>query len=355
METGLNLRVILLAIDDSTVLQDMLSACGCTVLVHTFSEWLSGSLPLKEASLVLADLTGEHSREEWLRIRKNLVSSPVPVVLVVNAELPIELPRGNEYSPVGLFPFGASAQVLESTLHLTHELYMSRQENRHSFDRIRLARDVIENIPVVFFRFSFNKGDRFRTDYISDHNTAITGITPNEQTVNQGAFLKTILPQDLTKFEKAMKTVCTEITPVQIQLRAIVHGEKRTLMLRMIPKKIEDENSEFKYRCYGTTEECTSASVDIERRDQILEFMNSFRSDLESFQDLLSEPAEHNDQKQEPLSAREQEVCNLLKTGMANAEIGKQLFISESTLKKHVYAIYKKMGVTSRAEFMARF
>ena len=39
---------------------------------------------------------------------------------------------------------------------------------------------------------------------------------------------------------------------------------------------------------------------------------------------------------------------------MADAEIGKRLYISESTPKKHVYAVYKKMRVISRAEFMAQ-
>ena len=50
------------------------------------------------------------------------------------------------------------------------------------------------------------------------------------------------------------------------------------------------------------------------------------------------------------LSAREQEVYELLIQGRANHEIAKTLFISESTTKVHVRHIYEKLGVHSRAE-----
>ena len=50
------------------------------------------------------------------------------------------------------------------------------------------------------------------------------------------------------------------------------------------------------------------------------------------------------------LSAREQEVYELLAQGRANPEIAQTLFISESTVKVHVRHIYEKLGVHSRAE-----
>ena len=50
------------------------------------------------------------------------------------------------------------------------------------------------------------------------------------------------------------------------------------------------------------------------------------------------------------LSAREQEVYELLAQGRSNHEIAKTLFISESTTKVHVRHIFEKLGVHSRAE-----
>jgi DNA-binding NarL/FixJ family response regulator len=50
------------------------------------------------------------------------------------------------------------------------------------------------------------------------------------------------------------------------------------------------------------------------------------------------------------LSAREQEVCELLADGRTNKEIASMLFISLSTTKVHVKHILEKLAVRSRIE-----
>ncbi|GAB5520277.1 MAG: response regulator transcription factor [Rhodothermales bacterium] len=54
-----------------------------------------------------------------------------------------------------------------------------------------------------------------------------------------------------------------------------------------------------------------------------------------------------------PLSDREREVLGELSHGLTNAQIGEKLFISESTVKKHVNNIYEKIGVSTRAQAVA--
>ncbi|MBY8889167.1 response regulator transcription factor [Streptomyces sp. PTM05] len=49
-----------------------------------------------------------------------------------------------------------------------------------------------------------------------------------------------------------------------------------------------------------------------------------------------------------PLSARETQVLTLASKGATNAEIGKELFISEATVKTHLLRAYGKLGVSSR-------
>jgi DNA-binding NarL/FixJ family response regulator len=54
-----------------------------------------------------------------------------------------------------------------------------------------------------------------------------------------------------------------------------------------------------------------------------------------------------------PLSAREQEVLQLLARGFRNREIGDMLFISENTVRNHVTSLLEKLGTTHRTEGIA--
>ncbi|MBP2705210.1 response regulator transcription factor [Microbispora sp. RL4-1S] len=48
------------------------------------------------------------------------------------------------------------------------------------------------------------------------------------------------------------------------------------------------------------------------------------------------------------LSKRETEVLSLVARGLTNAEVGKALFISETTVKTHLLRIFGKLGVSDR-------
>ena len=50
-----------------------------------------------------------------------------------------------------------------------------------------------------------------------------------------------------------------------------------------------------------------------------------------------------------PLTAREIEVLQLLARGLTNKEIGEALVISPNTVKRHLRAIFDKLGVHTRA------
>jgi DNA-binding NarL/FixJ family response regulator len=54
-----------------------------------------------------------------------------------------------------------------------------------------------------------------------------------------------------------------------------------------------------------------------------------------------------------PLSAREAEVLAGAARGLTNAEIGRELFISEATVKTHLLHLYDKLGVRDRASAVA--
>ena len=50
------------------------------------------------------------------------------------------------------------------------------------------------------------------------------------------------------------------------------------------------------------------------------------------------------------LSVRQREILGLVVEGLSNAEIGKRLYLSESTVKQHLRAAYKVLGVSNRTE-----
>jgi len=54
------------------------------------------------------------------------------------------------------------------------------------------------------------------------------------------------------------------------------------------------------------------------------------------------------------LTARQQEVFDLIISGKSNKEIMAELFIEQSTLKTHINHIYKKLKVISRNELKAK-
>ncbi|MCX2963148.1 helix-turn-helix transcriptional regulator [Gordonia aquimaris] len=54
------------------------------------------------------------------------------------------------------------------------------------------------------------------------------------------------------------------------------------------------------------------------------------------------------------LTAREQEVTQLLLTGMDTADVAQELWITPETLRGHIKSIFTKLGVRSRPELLAR-
>lgn len=51
-----------------------------------------------------------------------------------------------------------------------------------------------------------------------------------------------------------------------------------------------------------------------------------------------------------PLTRRESELVGFVATGLSNREIAERLFITEGTVKLHLYHVYRKLGVRTRVK-----
>ena len=54
------------------------------------------------------------------------------------------------------------------------------------------------------------------------------------------------------------------------------------------------------------------------------------------------------------LSPQELQIARLAAEGLSNREIGEQLFLSPRTVGSHLYRIFPKLDITSRAQLAAR-
>jgi DNA-binding NarL/FixJ family response regulator len=55
------------------------------------------------------------------------------------------------------------------------------------------------------------------------------------------------------------------------------------------------------------------------------------------------------------LSARGREILEMVVEGLSNAQIAGRLYLSESTIKQHLRAVYKELGVRNRTEAAKRY
>ena len=73
--------------------------------------------------------------------------------------------------------------------------------------------------------------------------------------------------------------------------------------------------------------------------------------------EVCVEGDERSDEREtlaDQLTERKRDVLRLLLKGRSNSRIAAELSITEGTVKQHIHSIYKTIGVSSRAELMAR-
>lgn len=90
--------------------------------------------------------------------------------------------------------------------------------------------------------------------------------------------------------------------------------------------------------------------------DKIVEFVGKINTllNLTQHNENNESSPEIMDTLLEPMTKRERQMLDFIKTGETNKDIADKLFISEQTVKWHLHQLYKKLGVKNRTSAIAK-
>lgn len=108
-----------------------------------------------------------------------------------------------------------------------------------------------------------------------------------------------------------------------------------------------------------------TADAVVKAREQLDDWSTMIHALQESLAPQIAPPETTGSAQRDPLAAltedqrnalspRETEVLLVLATGASTRELSAQLFISEHTVRNHLKAIYRKLGVHSRTELFSK-
>lgn len=157
-----------------------------------------------------------------------------------------------------------------------------------------------------------------------------------------------------TMLDKPFSMVIIDLASVDMQrayqLQRYLEREHRGVQVVYIhfPKKIEanfllDNSSTIGVFLHNTSiDELGLGLVEVLKGNQVIP------------QCLIDARLRHEEQDDsDQLTIREREVLQALLTGSTNLDIANQLFVSESTIKTHLYRAFRKIGVSSRGQAIA--
>ncbi|MCH7998450.1 MAG: helix-turn-helix transcriptional regulator [Chloroflexi bacterium] len=170
------------------------------------------------------------------------------------------------------------------------------------------------------------------------------------------AALKTRIRVAQGRLTEALGWVRERGLSVDDDLSYIREFEHVTLARVLIARYRSDRADRSIDEAMGLLERLRKAAEEGGRTGSVIEILVQQALAHEAQDDLPSalEPLERALSLAEPLTGREVEILRLVAAGMRNQEIAEQLFISLSTVKRHIANAYGKLGVSHRTEAVAR-
>ncbi|HEU5252442.1 MAG TPA: PAS domain-containing protein [Solirubrobacterales bacterium] len=162
---------------------------------------------------------------------------------------------------------------------------------------------------------------------------AIYGIGPEDFDGRYAGGSERVHPEDRGLVEKVMREAVESGAPVDFEYR-IIRPDGRVRRVHSRAELTADAEGR-PLRLTGTVQDVTELRASAEARDRTA--------------------AGRSDNLAKSLTTRQLEILALVAEGLGNAEIGDRLYLSESTVKWHIRKILRALGVSNRAQAVARY
>lgn len=159
---------------------------------------------------------------------------------------------------------------------------------------------------------------------------------------------KYVHPGDRAFVEAEMRGAVEKGTPIDLEYR-IIRPDGRVRRLHSRAELVADAEGN-PLRLTGTAQDVTEVRAAAEVLHQTATDLGRRAAELHQFPDRAP-----TDELTKLLTPRQVEILTLIAEGLSNADISDRLYLSESTVKWHIRKILRALGVSNRAQAVARY
>ena len=177
----------------------------------------------------------------------------------------------------------------------------------------------------------------------SDGLYEIYGLGPDDFDGHYEGGSQHVHPEDRNLVERVMRDAVESGAPVDFEYR-IIRPDGRVRRIHSRAELTADSDG-HPLHLTGTVQDVTEVRA-------AAELLRQTASDLGR---RAPDPRLRGDDLGKALSSRQLEILALVAEGFSNAEIASRLYLTESTVKWHVRKILRALGVSNRAQAVARY
>jgi PAS domain S-box-containing protein len=289
-----------------------------------------------------AEIYPPQTAEQLTRLKREVISSGSRV----RSEIAIERDGATRYFDVTLEPLRDHDDAVTGVMTVAFEV-TDRTLVEHEVERNRARLAEAERVARLG---SWEWDIPANRVTWSDGLFAIYGITREEFDPTYQPSADRIHPDDRARLDAAVRNAVETCEPIDLEYR-ILRPDGRVRRVHGRAEVIVDAAGR-PVRLAGTAQDVTDVRVSAEALAGAATELERRAAELRNA--TKAEPAAAADLGRN-LTPRQLEILALVAEGLSNAEIARRLFLSEDTVKWHVRKILRALGVSNRAQAVARY